>query len=528
MEGRMRRYGAQLSPERSKMWTEPSPKHPTQRQQGRKVPVVYYLCKNRHLEHPHFIEVPFTSPDGLYLRDVINRLVALRGKRLPTLYSWSCKRGYKNGFVWQDLSEDDLILPAHGNEYILKGSELLDQTPDRLQDSNINSRVQNHALPQPVPSTCSRAQEASSFCSSPASMVKEGTPPSPPPPPPPPQPYLLEADNPPQHQSSSPEIGSPSFGECQVFIQNGAQDASTQTEDGGVRTKEPNTQTMGASTDDGFNNSKFNRSQQNLPSPSNDAVKEISPRSTPSNTASGGKIDTLEMLLRAEVSKLNSFRIIEEGEVVSMKAEVKRTNPLLKLITCGSTLVKDHHSFGFIPTYKPRFSNVRLSPSFPSSMLVRELDHISESSRMIRLGPEERDISTRSVVENHALHKDEGEASPSNNFYAFYSGYSDLKSLDSEKKDRASHLADSKYSPPMQNSSCRQGTSGTFSSPVVDIRSTLATLDDSKSPYMQSLGGSKRMADMTLSKGLPTRVEAFEEKTQMIKIEESLLQELGS
>jgi hypothetical protein len=38
-------------------------------------------------------------------------------------------RSYKNGFVWHDLSEDDLVLPAQGNEYILKGSELLDRSP---------------------------------------------------------------------------------------------------------------------------------------------------------------------------------------------------------------------------------------------------------------------------------------------------------------------------------------------------------------------------------------------------------------
>lgn len=38
-------------------------------------------------------------------------------------------RSYKNGFVWHDLSEDDLIFPVQGNEYVLKGSELLDQTP---------------------------------------------------------------------------------------------------------------------------------------------------------------------------------------------------------------------------------------------------------------------------------------------------------------------------------------------------------------------------------------------------------------
>ena len=38
-------------------------------------------------------------------------------------------RGYKNGFVRHDLSEDDWILPVQGNEYVLNGSELLDRTP---------------------------------------------------------------------------------------------------------------------------------------------------------------------------------------------------------------------------------------------------------------------------------------------------------------------------------------------------------------------------------------------------------------
>lgn len=37
-------------------------------------------------------------------------------------------RSYRNGFVWHDLSEDDLILPANGNEYVLKGSELFDES----------------------------------------------------------------------------------------------------------------------------------------------------------------------------------------------------------------------------------------------------------------------------------------------------------------------------------------------------------------------------------------------------------------
>ncbi|XP_020583372.1 uncharacterized protein LOC110026674 [Phalaenopsis equestris] len=105
------------SPERTKVWTETTRK--------KKVSVVYYLSRNGQLEQPHFMEVTLSSRDGLYLRDVINRLNFLRGNGMGSLYSWSSKRSYKNGFVWHDLSEDDFIYPAHGQEYVLKGSELL-------------------------------------------------------------------------------------------------------------------------------------------------------------------------------------------------------------------------------------------------------------------------------------------------------------------------------------------------------------------------------------------------------------------
>ncbi|KAL0911676.1 hypothetical protein M5K25_019831 [Dendrobium thyrsiflorum] len=109
------------SPERSMVWTEP-------KNRGM-VPVVYYLSRNGQLEHPHFMEVTLSSARGLHLRDVLNRLDFLRGKGMASMYSWSAKRNYKNGFVWHDLSDEDLIHPAHGNEYILKGSELLHGFP---------------------------------------------------------------------------------------------------------------------------------------------------------------------------------------------------------------------------------------------------------------------------------------------------------------------------------------------------------------------------------------------------------------
>ncbi|GAB4824363.1 hypothetical protein Ancab_007251 [Ancistrocladus abbreviatus] len=115
----------ETSPERTKVWTEPK----KLKNEKRIVPVIYYLSRNGQLEHPHFIEVPLSSSEGLFLRDVINRLNVLRGKGMATQYSWSSKRSYKNGFVWQDLEENDFIHPVHGNEYVLKGSEILETTP---------------------------------------------------------------------------------------------------------------------------------------------------------------------------------------------------------------------------------------------------------------------------------------------------------------------------------------------------------------------------------------------------------------
>ncbi|OMO91316.1 hypothetical protein COLO4_18448 [Corchorus olitorius] len=47
---------------------------------------------------------------------------------MASLYSWSSKRSYKNGFVWHDLTENDFIYPSHGQEYVLKGSEILDHS----------------------------------------------------------------------------------------------------------------------------------------------------------------------------------------------------------------------------------------------------------------------------------------------------------------------------------------------------------------------------------------------------------------
>ena len=46
-------------PERRKTNTETS---------EQKVPVIYYLSRNGQVEHPHLMEVPMSSPQGLYLK----------------------------------------------------------------------------------------------------------------------------------------------------------------------------------------------------------------------------------------------------------------------------------------------------------------------------------------------------------------------------------------------------------------------------------------------------------------------------
>ncbi|KAK1566160.1 hypothetical protein QYE76_027011, partial [Lolium multiflorum] len=89
-----------------------------------KVPVVCTTSRGAAtLEHPHFVEVPASSSsEDSTSEDVINHLNTVRGKGMAAMYSWSYQepdkkmcpffRSYKNGFVWHDLAEDDLVLPA--------------------------------------------------------------------------------------------------------------------------------------------------------------------------------------------------------------------------------------------------------------------------------------------------------------------------------------------------------------------------------------------------------------------------------
>ncbi|KAI3981062.1 hypothetical protein MKX01_032202 [Papaver californicum] len=107
----------------------------------RKVQVLYYICRsNGQLQHPHFVEVTHLSTQHLRLKDFIDRLTVLRGISMPSLFSWSCKRSYKNGYVWNDLSDKDIIYPAEGAEYILKGSELIEGCSEQFQQIQVTKK----------------------------------------------------------------------------------------------------------------------------------------------------------------------------------------------------------------------------------------------------------------------------------------------------------------------------------------------------------------------------------------------------
>ncbi|XP_078164750.1 protein SOSEKI 2-like [Carex rostrata] len=129
---RTRLSSREVSPDRARGI---QPRFP--RVSARKVQIVYYLSRNGQLEHPHFMELSQLPNQHIRLKDVMDRLTALRGKGMPSLYSWSCKRSYKNGYVWNDLSENDVIYPSDGAEYVLKGSEILPGCSERFHQLQV-------------------------------------------------------------------------------------------------------------------------------------------------------------------------------------------------------------------------------------------------------------------------------------------------------------------------------------------------------------------------------------------------------
>ncbi|KAK4376006.1 hypothetical protein RND71_006683 [Anisodus tanguticus] len=351
--------GRETSPERTKVWTEP-PNHKLN-----KVPVVYYLSRNGQLEHPHFMEVPLSSPHGLYLRDVINRLNCLRGKGMTSMYSWSAKRSYRNGFVWHDLTEHDFIYPAHGQEYVLKGSELLDNAlilqPDEIECSR-----------KPVPEI-QKMSEDSEF------------------------PVIARCRN--QSWSSS------DFHEYLVYkdesagelIGRAAANASTQTDDRRRRRRamrvveeeeelreDRNIETNGKEPDE----------VEHSPNRSRELNRdEISP--PPSDSSS----ETLETLMKADGRVILRPDTISQDPTVNIQSsgKSKASSVLMQLLYCGSMSFKHCGPGSLISQYKTRVPRGRCTNQVVKDVESPPMVEYHGSEERIKL--EDKEYFSGSLIE---------------------------------------------------------------------------------------------------------------------------------
>ncbi|KAI3688163.1 hypothetical protein L1987_81872 [Smallanthus sonchifolius] len=521
MEGRVRKYGQQhqqLSPDRAKVWKERSPKYQQRQpeplpelelqQKSRKVPVVYYLCKNRQLEHPHFIEVHLTSSEGLFLRDVIEKLNVLRGRGIASMYSWSCKRSYKNGFVWHDLCEDDLILPASGNEYVLKGSELVEESNSGV----FVPAVKLHNLKQLPEPQSARSQDDSS---SSTSMSGRDTKTS----------QDDELSPPVRHSSSSgasPESrggkstasnGCLSLTEYKIYKTDGLADASTQTEEDTKANKARETCTRGVSTDDVASEALSSCVKDN-----SEIQIDPSPPYSSGTCSSVGKTETLESLIKADASKYYSFRRPEESQT-PINSKLRATDMLMQLISCGSISVKDH-SFGLIPSYKPRFTDSKFpSPLFSTSVMLGELDCYPDNSRFMSMRLEDKEYFSGSIVEAKLL-KEEGIATLKRS-----SSYNaDRTNNGNNDKEETTTLA--KCIPKsLKPSLGKHPKNELMRSPVSEgprISSETGSSSRIVSPCPSSCSSKRITTDPCSSKKQSGRLESFrEEKENVDKIEES-------
>lgn len=411
MEGRARRRASPAGIRTKAVRVEPEPPPTTRRHEpGTRVAVVYYLCRNHHLKHPHFMEVPLASPQGLYLRDVIGRLDALRGKGMAAKYSWSCKRSYKTGFVWHDLSADDLLLPTQGTEYVLKGSELpFDQSkPLPLLDHQQNDGTNNAKVqpckpgPQQVsprsPGSSNQGWTSKSPSPTPTTypevpVINEAVPPPAPPPsraavapaikedavpPPLPQPALL---------SSSPTASTIGDEEqCRIPQHSGSSSNSspkTSMASSGTSSPSPTKQAAAGSdaatqTDDKtrWDDVKLQHRQDMArgSSPERPEIVVDEPRWTRAPTAAGEhprsrRSGTLQSLIRAEAAgRRRALPLPEEEDRAaaattgrSVSGRLKPANLLMRLMACGPS----HPGFGLVQSssYKPRFAQLE----YPSS-----------------------------------------------------------------------------------------------------------------------------------------------------------------
>ncbi|XP_031377834.1 uncharacterized protein LOC116193180 isoform X2 [Punica granatum] len=119
----------------------------------RQIHIIYSLSRGGHIDQRHLFRVHQVSHTGVYLRDIKRWLADLPGKDMPEALSWSYKRRYRTGYIWQDLVDDDLLTPISDNEYVLQGSEKISSpsmTPNYVCSSSCDSSSSIDGKNQPA------------------------------------------------------------------------------------------------------------------------------------------------------------------------------------------------------------------------------------------------------------------------------------------------------------------------------------------------------------------------------------------
>lgn len=106
----------ETSPDRTKMTILPKSKSDL------KVAVVYYLTRNGHFEHPHFMEVPLSSPQGLQLKGGIS---IHRNAHTST----RCVFVFMKSFFLENLKVEDPFSTVMFNEYCYVCAAWIDPNP---------------------------------------------------------------------------------------------------------------------------------------------------------------------------------------------------------------------------------------------------------------------------------------------------------------------------------------------------------------------------------------------------------------
>ncbi|KAJ1289052.1 hypothetical protein BS78_02G135700 [Paspalum vaginatum] len=508
-------------------------RHGSPGQDGVPVTVVYYLCRSgRHLEHPHLMEMHLASPNqALYLRDVLHRLDALRGKGMAAMYSWSCKRRYKTGFVWHDVLEDDMLLPAQGSEYVLKGSLLLLRNtsppalvvappPEDHDKPNVGTTIIPKApcvKPTTDEESPTHSQEdwtTNSSPSSPPTVKAEDEAP-------PPAPGL--------HQGRpQPVLSSISPSSCCTTGDRDTETASARSSCSGSPSSpsKPATRGSSGSAPPPSGSSSSITPPPKATVPTNDKQPENAGSFSSGTKSRSG---TLESLIRAEAlgrRGATAKRILEEEDdnkeaVQSLGAKLNPTNLLMRLVACGSTISARQHLPACGPmrtTHKPQYltQHVELLPSSPVLSPLGTLIMRHGSAPGAR-------VLSDSVDCEHCrgnLLQPAGKSCESGKVMSTIVQPSLSREHDSVPKEEASieNSNDlegrSKISPQtIRMASCQQPTNGTLVTITTDVggEQEYKTLSRSKS---------KRMIDQSLRS---SRIVSFpDEKDKVIKIEERL------